>query len=213
MQRSLPPEEAARADFYALLARLLYDAPDAALLRDIADAQALPAEGDAALGHGLAGASSMRPRRWMRDAAAEEYEALFGAWARPRCRSTRATTRARPPSDHPRVRIQRRPRGAGPRPARRATRARGPFRRRSSMRCACWSPAAPGARPRTSPSSASSSSRTSKPAWRDVLRGRRRGDGGELLSHGRRAGRGVPAHRSRIVPAGLTPEAVHEKEA
>jgi TorA maturation chaperone TorD len=37
----LPPEEQARADFYALLARLYADAPDAALLRAIAEAPPL----------------------------------------------------------------------------------------------------------------------------------------------------------------------------
>lgn len=41
---SLPPEEAARADFYALLARLFYAPPDAALLQVLARAPAMDAE-------------------------------------------------------------------------------------------------------------------------------------------------------------------------
>nr|MDQ3028322.1 molecular chaperone [Pseudomonadota bacterium] len=35
VHRSLPPEEAARADFYALLARLFHAPPDAALLASL----------------------------------------------------------------------------------------------------------------------------------------------------------------------------------
>ena len=41
LQRRLEPEDQARADFYALLARLFTDAPDAALLAGIAHAAAL----------------------------------------------------------------------------------------------------------------------------------------------------------------------------
>lgn len=43
---SLPPEEAARANFYALLSRLFYAAPDAALLRALAGADELDSEDD-----------------------------------------------------------------------------------------------------------------------------------------------------------------------
>jgi TorA maturation chaperone TorD len=70
----LAPEDRDRAEFYALLARLYADAPDARLLRSIAGAQ--PMEGDAAL-----------PMAWNRlvaasgamdaDAAAQEYTDLF----------------------------------------------------------------------------------------------------------------------------------------
>ena len=42
---TLPPEEAARANFYALLARLFYAAPDAALLAALAAADEIVSEG------------------------------------------------------------------------------------------------------------------------------------------------------------------------
>ena len=52
---TLPPEEAARAHFYALLARLFYAAPDAALLAALAGADEIVSEGaDDAEGAGLA---------------------------------------------------------------------------------------------------------------------------------------------------------------
>ena len=80
----LAPEEQARADFYALLARLYADAPDAALLRAIASASPLgvstltasddsKAAGIAAAWDLLRAASSvMEP-----DAAVQEYVDLF----------------------------------------------------------------------------------------------------------------------------------------
>ena len=40
MRRALPPEEAARANFYALLGRLLRSAPDAELIAALADSLA-----------------------------------------------------------------------------------------------------------------------------------------------------------------------------
>jgi TorA maturation chaperone TorD len=49
-----PPEEAARADFYALLARLYYDAPDAALLAALAGADEIVAEASSGEGAGFA---------------------------------------------------------------------------------------------------------------------------------------------------------------
>ena len=76
------PEDQARADFYALLARLYLDAPDAALLTAIASAQALSSEG-AAGSEGVVGL----PAAWdaLREASAvanarstrEEYDLLF----------------------------------------------------------------------------------------------------------------------------------------
>ncbi|HKI63177.1 MAG TPA: molecular chaperone TorD family protein [Burkholderiales bacterium] len=42
---TLPPEEAARANFYALLARLFYGAPDSALLAALAGADEIVSEG------------------------------------------------------------------------------------------------------------------------------------------------------------------------
>ena len=48
MVSTLPPEEAARADFYALIARLFYAPPDAALLETLAAANEIVAEDGAA---------------------------------------------------------------------------------------------------------------------------------------------------------------------
>ncbi len=45
MHPALEPEDQARADFYALLARLYADAPDAALLRAIGSAAPLAPDG------------------------------------------------------------------------------------------------------------------------------------------------------------------------
>ncbi|MGH8669994.1 MAG: TorD/DmsD family molecular chaperone [Burkholderiales bacterium] len=72
---TLPPEEAARANFYGLLARLFYAPPDAALLEAIAGADEIEAEdggiGEAwqALARAAAGADP--------EALREEYETLF----------------------------------------------------------------------------------------------------------------------------------------
>src|SRR5688572_18417642 len=49
IRRPVAPEEAARGDFYALLARMFVAAPDQALLASLAAAAPIPAEGDAAL--------------------------------------------------------------------------------------------------------------------------------------------------------------------
>lgn len=77
---TLPPEEAARADFYALLARLYYDAPDAALLAALAGAEEIVAEESSGEGAGFAlawrdltlAAAAAEPA-----AVQEEYQALF----------------------------------------------------------------------------------------------------------------------------------------
>jgi len=78
---SLPPEEAARADFYALLARLFYAAPDTALLAALAGAEEIVSEGVGdADGAGLAlawrdltlAAAAADP-----EAVEEEYQNLF----------------------------------------------------------------------------------------------------------------------------------------
>jgi len=76
----IEPEDQARADFYALLARLYRQAPDAALLAAIAAADELQVAPGAEHGEALARAwrdliaasSVMQP-----DAATEEYQALF----------------------------------------------------------------------------------------------------------------------------------------
>lgn len=83
LRRELEPEDQARAEFYALLARLFSDAPDAALLRAIADAPPLaPAAhaGDEAGGDGVASAwDAMRAASAAisPEAARDEFQALF----------------------------------------------------------------------------------------------------------------------------------------
>ena len=80
MQRFAAPEEEARANFYALLARLYADAPDAALLAAIAAAKPLTIETEQTTARDLAHAwdvlrtasAVMDP-----DAAAAEYQDLF----------------------------------------------------------------------------------------------------------------------------------------
>ena len=77
---TLEPEDQARADFYALLARLYAASPDAALLSAIASADELPADPGSAAGdalarawRGLIGASAAIGA----EAAAAEYQDLF----------------------------------------------------------------------------------------------------------------------------------------
>lgn len=75
----LAPEEAARADHYALLARLFRSPPDAALLATLADLGAT-AQGElASAWRGLAAAAAGLDA----DAAREEYERLFVGVGRP----------------------------------------------------------------------------------------------------------------------------------
>jgi TorA maturation chaperone TorD len=77
---SIAPEDQARADFYALLARLYAAAPDAALLSSIAACDELSADAESEAGRALAAAwrkliaasTAMDPM-----ASADEYQALF----------------------------------------------------------------------------------------------------------------------------------------
>lgn len=72
---SLPPEEQARADFYALLSRLFYAPPDAALLQALASADELDAEDELLATRWrelTAAAALMEPQ-----AAREEYDSAF----------------------------------------------------------------------------------------------------------------------------------------
>ena len=84
LQRRLEPEDQARADFYALLARLFTDAPDAALLSGIAHAAALSPTASsaattdvatdlAAAWDGLRAASAAMDA----EAASAEFQALY----------------------------------------------------------------------------------------------------------------------------------------
>lgn len=105
VHRALPPEDAARGDFYALLARLLHSAPDPALLAHIAAAPPIPADGDGALARawqGLRDASSVMDA----DAAAEEYEKLFVGMGKSELSIYAGYYGCAPAIDHPRVRIQ-----------------------------------------------------------------------------------------------------------
>jgi TorA maturation chaperone TorD len=105
VHRPLPPEEAARADFYALCARLLHSAPDAQLLQRLAAAPELPAEGDgrlAAAWRKLVAASSAMDA----DAAAEEYETLFAGVGKAKVSIYAGFYAGAPAAEHPRVRLQ-----------------------------------------------------------------------------------------------------------
>ena len=79
MHQAVAPEDQVRANFYALLSRLYADAPDAALLRAIAEAgEPPPGEGEAA--GELASAWTMLCKASAAmdpEAAAEEYQELF----------------------------------------------------------------------------------------------------------------------------------------
>ena len=105
LHRPLPPEEAARGDFYALLARLLRDAPDGALLASLAAAGPIPSDGDAALSKAwqdlVYAASAMDA-----DAAAEEYENLFVGMGKSEVSLYAGFYGGAPSIDHPRVRLQ-----------------------------------------------------------------------------------------------------------
>jgi len=103
LHRALPAEEAARGDFYALLARLFLAPPDAALLRSLAAAPLI--EGRGVLGEAwkaLVEASSAMDA----DAASEEYEALFAGVGRARVSIYAGHYSGAAAIDHPRVRIR-----------------------------------------------------------------------------------------------------------
>jgi TorA maturation chaperone TorD len=101
--RLLPPEEAARGDFYALLAGLLIAPPSQGLLAQLASAGAL--HGDAALERawqGLVDASSVMDA----DAAQIEYDELFAAVGKAPVSIYAGHYLGAPAIDHPRVRLQ-----------------------------------------------------------------------------------------------------------
>ena len=105
-ERPLAAEEAARGDFYALLARLLSGAPDGAILAALAAADGLPDSSDAGLARAwnalTAAASAM-------DAAAaeEEFDALFAGVGKAAISVYAGYYAGAAAIDHPRVRIQR----------------------------------------------------------------------------------------------------------
>ena len=105
LHRPLPAEEAARANFYALVARLLAGGPDGALLENLAAAQPLAAEADIALAQawqGLIDASQAADA----DAIAEEYEKLFVGIGKAPVSIYAGFHGGAPAVDHPRVRMQ-----------------------------------------------------------------------------------------------------------
>lgn len=105
VQRRLPAEEAARGDFYALIARLLHNGPDGALLARLAEADPIPADGDPALAkawQGLVDASAAMDA----DAATEEYERLFVGVGKARVSLYAGYYSGALSIDHPRVRLQ-----------------------------------------------------------------------------------------------------------
>jgi len=105
VHRPLAAEEAARADFYALLSRLFQGAPDAALLRLLAQAEPLPQGGDKRLAKAwqdLIDASSAMDG----DAALDEYDALFGGVGKSPVSLYGGFYAGAMAVDHPRVRIR-----------------------------------------------------------------------------------------------------------
>lgn len=99
----LAPEEAARADFYALLAALLHHAPDGKLLRTLALAAPMDG-GDEALAAAwsqLVAASGVVDE----EAVAGEFETLFVGVGKARVSAYAGFYVGAPPVDHPRVRI------------------------------------------------------------------------------------------------------------
>jgi TorA maturation chaperone TorD len=103
IQRMLPPEEAARADFYALFATLFNAAPDPILLGNLSRAGAI--EGDSALARawqGLVDASSAMDA----DAAVIEFDDLFAGVGKSAVSVFAGYYSGAPARDHPRIRIQ-----------------------------------------------------------------------------------------------------------
>lgn len=105
MRRVAAPEDSARADFYALLARLLIAPPDGALLASLASASPMPEGGEPDLAQawqGLVHASSAMDA----DAAADEFGALFEGVGKAALSVYAGYYGGAPSIDHPRVRIQ-----------------------------------------------------------------------------------------------------------
>jgi TorA maturation chaperone TorD len=101
--RAVAPEDAARGNFHALVARLLHDAPDAALLQALGNAEPLEGHADLARAwQSLADASSVMDA----EAAAEEFEALFVGVGKAAVSIYSGFYTGAPSIDHPRVRIQ-----------------------------------------------------------------------------------------------------------
>jgi len=104
LERRVPAEEAARADFYALLARLFHHAPDGNLLAALAAAPELG--GDGALDRAWR-ELGLASRAMDADAARDEYEALFVGVGKAAVSIYAGYYAGAPAGDHPRVRLQR----------------------------------------------------------------------------------------------------------
>jgi TorA maturation chaperone TorD len=101
--RPTSPEEAARADFYALLAALLHHAPEGKLLRTLALAAPIE-DGDPALARAwgeLVAAAGVVDE----EAVAEEFEALFVGVGKAKVSSFAGHYDGATAVEHPRVRI------------------------------------------------------------------------------------------------------------
>ena len=104
VRRAAAPEDAARADFYALLSRLFHSPPDGALLASLAAAGPIPADGDPDLSRAwqaLVDASSAMDE----DAALDEFEGLFIGTGKAQVSSYAGFYGGAPAIDHPRVRL------------------------------------------------------------------------------------------------------------
>lgn len=105
IHRPLAAEEGARANFYALIARLLANGPDEALLGQIAAATPLERDADPALAQAwqaLSDASNEADA----DAAGAEYEQLFVGVGHAPVSIYAGFHGGAPAIDHPRVRIR-----------------------------------------------------------------------------------------------------------
>jgi TorA maturation chaperone TorD len=105
LQRALAPEDAARGNFYALLARFCHSGPDAALLASLANAEPLPDDSDPALAKAwleLTQASSVMDS----DAGAEEHGNLFAGIGKAPVSIYAGFYTGAMAIDHPRVRLQ-----------------------------------------------------------------------------------------------------------
>jgi len=104
VRRAATPEDAARADFYALFSRLFHSPPDGALLASLAAAGPIPADGDPDLSRAwqaLVDASSAMDE----DAALDEFEGLFIGTGKAQVSSYAGFYGGAPAIDHPRVRL------------------------------------------------------------------------------------------------------------
>jgi TorA maturation chaperone TorD len=105
LHRPLAAEEAARANFYALIARLLTGGPDEALLGHLAAAESLPETANRPMREAwraLIDASTEADA----DAIGEEYDALFIGVGKAPVSLYAGFYGGAPAVDHPRVRIQ-----------------------------------------------------------------------------------------------------------